>query len=117
MNTDKLLETIIDSAMDVKALDPITIDFCGKSSVAEYLFICHGTSNTHIKGIVANIEKNLKAAKILPLGVEGRSEGLWVLMDYNAVLVHVFIEEFREFYNLEELYSEYKITHLKPENE
>lgn len=106
METKELLENIQKIASDIKALEPVVIDLEGKSSIAEFLFICHGTSTAHIQGIAENIELGLKKDDLYPLGVEGRSEATWILMDYNSVLVHIFLEETRSDYSLEDLYKD-----------
>jgi len=105
MDTKRLLNEIIHSASDVKALDLVEMDVEGKSSVADFIVICHGTSTAHVKGISTKIEMNLKKHKLLPLGVEGYDTGEWILMDYNSVIVHIFLEEIRGNYQLEELYN------------
>ncbi len=78
-------------------------DFC---SFADYFIICSGGSRRHVLALAQYIEEALAQAKIKPLGVEGLSEGQWVLMDYNAVVIHIFLEPLREFYNLEGLWVE-----------
>lgn len=106
METTDLLLTIKDAALDIKALDLVTFDLEGKSSLTEFIVICHGTSTAHTKGIADNIGYSLKKKKQLPLGVEGAENGEWILMDYNAVIVHIFLEESRERYQIEELFQQ-----------
>ena len=107
MENEVLLKTIVNAAADIKPVDPVVIDLENTSPFTDYIFVCHGTSSVHVKGIMENIEKELKKCKVLPIGVEGRSEGIWVLMDYNSVLVHLFTEEFRDHYDIEGLYSNF----------
>lgn len=109
MSTEKLLREITRAALDVKALDLVEIDVEGRSSVAEFIVICHGTSTAHTQGIANKIYMNVKKnQQELPLGVEGEENGEWILMDYNSVIVHVFLEEVRGEYQLEELFREPK---------
>ena len=106
MHTTDLLHTIKNAALDIKALDLITFDLEGKSSLTEFVIICHGTSTAHTKGIADNITYTLKKKKQLPLGVEGAENGEWILMDYNAVIVHIFLEETRKHYQIEDLFQQ-----------
>lgn len=106
MDTQELLSEIKQSVEDIKGLDISVLDVKEKSSYADYLVICHGTSTAHAKGISEKVEMNLKKKhRQLPLGVEGFNEGSWILMDYNAVIVHIFEESVREDYQLEELFT------------
>ena len=106
MDTDKLLAKIKDIISDIKGLDIIDLDLQGRSSISEFLVVCSGTSTAHTQGISDNIHLQLKKeGGILPLGIEGYNEGRWILMDYNAVIVHIFIESIREDYSIEKLYE------------
>ncbi len=105
METKRLLNEIIRSATDLKALDIVDIDVEGRSSLAEFVVICHGTSTAHAKGIADRIDQNLKKNKILPLRTEGYEVGEWILIDYNSIIVHVFLEEVRHRYSLEEIFD------------
>ncbi len=76
------------------------------SSIADYFIVCSGSSDRQVQAIAASIEEVLKKAKKLPLGVEGDRVGKWVLIDYGDVVIHVFYEPVRAFYNLEQLWSD-----------
>jgi ribosome-associated protein len=78
-------------------------EFC---SFAEYFIICSGGSRRHVLALAQHLEEALSRAGLKPLGVEGLDEGQWVLLDYNIMLIHIFLEPLREFYNLEDLWSE-----------
>ena len=82
----------------------------GKSSLADYILICHGTSTTHVRGIADRISLDLKKEGLLPLGVEGYESGEWILLDYNTAVIHVFLEENRGFFDLEEVYKDFETT-------
>lgn len=77
--------------------------FC---SFADFFILCSGGSHRHVTALAQNVEEALAQAGVKPLGVEGLEEGHWVLMDYNTLVIHIFIQERREFYNLEDLWSE-----------
>ena len=89
-----------------KALDIVVLDVSGYSSFSDCFVICTGKSSRQVQGIADNLETSLKEQGIRPLGVEGMREGHWVLMDYGDVIIHVFYEPVRYFYDLESLWSE-----------
>lgn len=104
-----LARAIVDAAKDLKALDVVTLDLRGISSVADYLVIASGTSNRHVQAIADRTEEALKKTiKKNPQGIEGHHEGRWILLDYGDVVFHVFQEEVRAFYRLEHLWHDAK---------
>ena len=107
METTDLLSTITEAAEDIKALDMVTFDLEGKSSLTDFVVICHGTSTAHTKGIADKIVYTLKRKELLPLGIEGVENGEWILMDYNSVIVHIFLHEMRERYQIEDLFQDF----------
>ena len=74
--------------------------------IADYFVICHGSSSTHIKALVDEVDKALSEAGEPPIRREGLRSDIWVLMDFGSVIVHVFTDEARKFYNLERLWSD-----------
>lgn len=97
---------IAKAALEYKALELVVLELGRHSSFADYFVICSGKSSRQVQGIADNLETRLKGLGLLPLGVEGRNEGHWVLMDYGDVIVHVFYEPVRALYDLESLWSE-----------
>ena len=93
-------------AMDKKAVDLVVLDVQEQSSFTSYFMICSGTSDRHVQAIAAHLEASCKQAGMLPLGVEGAREGRWVLLDCADVVIHVFHEPVREFYDLERLWTD-----------
>lgn len=104
MDTERCLEIVSNAISDTKGLEPVAIDIRERSSYADYMVICHGTSTAHARGISDKVEMAMKRCKVLPLGIEGYGESQWILLDYNTVVVHIFLEETRASYRLEELY-------------
>ncbi len=100
-----LLEQIIKVLEDKKAIDIKKVDIKDKTTIADYFIIASGTSSTHIKALADNIEENLKKQGIKPVKIEGYNSGTWILMDYSDIIVHIFTEEEREHYNLEDLWE------------
>ena len=94
----------VGAALDKKALDPLVLDLRGLSSVAEYFVIVTGSSDRHVQAVAENMIQAYKAIGIKSLGVEGYREGKWVLLDYGEVVVHVFLEPVREYYDIEKLW-------------
>ena len=95
----KALET--KKARDVKILKTAE-----QTVLADYFVICNGTSSTHIKALVDEVDKELSEAGEPPIRREGLRSDIWVLMDFGCVIVHVFTDEARKFYNLERLWSD-----------
>ncbi len=96
----------INAALEKKAKDLVILNVREISAFADYFIICSGTSDRQVRAIAAAIQENLKTADILPLGVEGEAAGQWVLMDYDDVIIHIFLAPVRTFYDLERLWSE-----------
>ena len=78
------------------------------TTLAEYFVLCTGTSNTQTKALADAVEEALSNAGEEPHHIEGHRDGTWVLMDYSVVVVHIFTEEAREFYDLERLWKDAK---------
>jgi ribosome-associated protein len=107
VNTDVLLANIIKGIEEVKGR---AID----TAVCDYFIICNGSSNTQVNAIVNSIQKLVsKELKDKPWHVEGTDNAEWVLMDYVNIVVHVFQKQIREFYNIEGLWGDAKITTIQ----
>ena len=76
------------------------------SSLTSYLVLCSGTSNTQIRSLAGEVEYTMSLCGVPALNIEGYNEGLWVVIDYGPVMVHVFGRDTRDFYKLEKLYGE-----------
>lgn len=83
-------------------------------SFADYFIICSGAAKRQVLALAEHLQEELAKVRVKPLGVEGMQEGLWVLMDYNTVVVHIFFQELRGFYDLEGLWSNAPKTYLTP---
>ncbi|NOY68308.1 MAG: ribosome silencing factor [Deltaproteobacteria bacterium] len=101
-----LLEPYVRAALGRKAGDMVILDLHGICDVADAFVICSGRSNRQVSAIAEHIEKQLKTCGIRPLGIEGAREGQWALLDYGEVIIHVFYEPVRQFYDLEGLWSD-----------
>jgi ribosome-associated protein len=103
---DASLEPFIKAVLGRKAVDVVALDVRDLTSIADVFIICSGRSTRQVSAIADHIEHELRGEKMRPLSVEGASEGQWVLMDYGSVIIHVFLESVREFYDLEGLWSD-----------
>ncbi|EPR70105.1 Ribosomal silencing factor RsfA (former Iojap) [Winogradskyella psychrotolerans RS-3] len=113
--TDQLITSIIGGIEDVKGKEITLLDLREiENTVCDYFIICEGTSNTQVNAIVGSIQKQVsKTLKDKPWHVEGTENAEWVLMDYVNVVVHVFQKHIREYYDIEELWGDAKITQIE----
>jgi ribosome-associated protein len=112
LSVEKKRELIIEAIQEKKGHQILSIDLSlVENAICECFIICHGESNTQVGAISDSIERKLKEeAGIRAHHVEGLQNSQWVLMDYFDILVHVFLEEYRSFYALEDLWADGKVT-------
>lgn len=110
-----LKDAIIKGLQELKGENIVVIDLSNlENTVCQSFIICTGNSNTHVNGLTGAVEKIVKELlKEKPWHIEGAENAEWVLMDYVDTVVHIFQPETREFYNLEELWADGKITQVK----
>jgi ribosome-associated protein len=111
-SADELIALILHGIEEVKGLDINILDLREiDNTVCDYFVLCNGTSNTHVNAIVNSIQKTVsKAIQDKPWHVEGSENAEWVLMDYVNVVIHVFQKHAREFYDIEGLWGDAKVT-------
>jgi len=111
-SADELIALILEGIEEVKGVDINLLDLREiENTVCDYFIICNGTSNTHVNAIVSSIQKTVsKAIQDKPWHIEGSENAEWVLMDYVNVVVHVFQKHVREFYDIEGLWGDAKVT-------
>ena len=102
------LDPYVNAVLGKKAVGMVVLDVRGLTSVADAFIICSGRSNRQVLAIADHIKHELKNQRISPLSVEGTQEGHWVLLDYGHVIIHVFYDPVRAFYNLEGLWVDAK---------
>lgn len=115
MESSDMARLAVGAGMDKKALDPAALDLRGLSSIAEYFVIMTGTSDKHVQAVSGNIKDAFKKLGFTLLGEEGFKEGKWVLLDYGEVVVHVFLEAVREYYDIERLWIDAPLLDLETE--
>jgi len=103
---ESIKKLVIEALEDMKAVGMVVLDVREKSNVTDYMVIVSGTSNRHLKAMANNVVVEAKKAGITPLGVEGEDQAEWVLVDMGDVVVHIMLQDTRDFYQLEKLWSE-----------
>ncbi len=92
-------------ALEKKAQDLALLEVGELTTIADYFIICSGRSDRHVQSISEGIKEDGRAAGLRPLSSEGVARGQWVLMDFSDVLVHIFYEPVRRFYDLDGLWA------------
>ncbi len=105
MQSDQLLDFVVDKIDDMKGRDIIRLDVRETSSITDYMVVCSGNSKRHVQSIAAHVEKEAKAKGLDVLGHEGQDVGEWVLVDLGDVILHVMQDQTRDFYQLEKLWG------------
>ncbi len=104
----ELAQICAQAALDTKAEDLVILDVRGLTTFTEYFLIMNGKSTRHVQALAETIEAKLRSKRIKASSAEGLHEGMWVLLDFDDVVVHIFYHEQRNFYDLEGLWSEGK---------
>ncbi|MFL3007089.1 MAG: ribosome silencing factor [Candidatus Neomarinimicrobiota bacterium] len=102
-SSQSLLKEIVQLAFEKKAQNLISLDLRGLSYLSDYFIICHGKSEPQVKAIVDNIRKG---TSFKPRHLEGYENKKWVLLDYFNIIVHVFDEEERDYYSIENIWAD-----------
>jgi ribosome-associated protein len=108
METLKKAQACAQFSDEKKAKDIVVLELMGLTDIADYFVLASGTSERHVKTIAEAVETGMKGIDVKPFSLEGYDEGRWVIIDYQNVIVHVFIESLRELYDLESLWIEAK---------
>lgn len=100
------LDVYAKAALGKKASRLVMLDVHDLSSITDVFLVCSGQSNRQVTAIADHIRVDLKKQGIRPLSIEGLTEGHWVVMDYGDVIIHVFYEPIRAFYDIEGLWAD-----------
>lgn len=106
MQPKQLQKLAMKALEDLKATDITPLDVRKKTTITDYMIICSGTSNRHIKSLANHVIMKAKLKGIVPIGVEGDNTNEWVLVDLGSVIIHIMLPAVRSFYNLEERWTE-----------
>lgn len=114
-DTKKLTDLVIEALQDVKGEEIMTLDLRDlDESVSDFFIVCHGNSNTQVAALSGAVYQKVKAELGLsPKTQEGKQAANWILLDYFDVVVHIFHKEARNYYQLEELWSDAKTIEYK----
>ena len=112
---DELIASILEGIEELKGQEVNLLDLRHiENTVCNYFIVCNGTSNTHVNAIVGSIKKTVsKTVGDKPWHVEGEDNAEWILMDYVNVVVHIFQKHIREYYDIEGLWGDAKVTEVK----
>jgi len=114
-NSGLTVQAVLKGMLEKQAKDPVVLDFSGLyHAVCDTFVICHGTSRTQVEAIADEVILEVKRSTgNQPWHREGFEQAEWILIDYSDVVVHIFQEHRRNFYNLEQLWGDAKITKVK----
>jgi len=105
MEQEKAISSIINWMEEKKAVHIKHIDVTGKTDFTDHLIICSGTADLHNKAIAENIIQNAKKNGMEIISTEGKNSSTWILVDFGDIIVHIFSQDKREYYKLEDLYT------------
>ncbi|MGF1547746.1 MAG: ribosome silencing factor [Thiotrichales bacterium] len=105
MELNQLKALVEDALAEMKAQDVKSIDVQGVTSITDVIYVATGTSTRHVKSVADRIVERAKDAGVMPLGTEGEQSMEWILVDLNDIVVHVMLQQTRDFYNLEKLWE------------
>jgi ribosome-associated protein len=113
----EIRDKVIEGIQNKRGRKIVSLDISKiENSISDYFIICHGTSNTHVDAIVESVIEKVKTdLKEKPYSKEGMENLTWVLLDYANVVVHIFQEEYRKFYNLEDLWADARTEYYEEE--
>ena len=104
MEQKQAIANIINWMEEKKAVQIQHIDVTGETDFTDHLIICSGTADLHNKAIAENIIQNAKESGMEILSTEGKNSSTWILVDFGDIIVHIFSQDKREYYKLEDLY-------------
>jgi len=110
---EKLLDTIAQAIFDKKGINILVLDVRSISTMTHYFVIAEGTSDRHVVALCDSITAALSDKEVSPFCIEGKDGGDWVVVDYDSVVVHLFLPDLRQKYNLEELWRQAEVVDVK----
>jgi len=105
LESEEKLQIVQDAMEELKAVDVQVLHVTDQTTVTDYMVVCSGTSNIHIRAIVDRVIERMKEHDVKGVRREGYNEARWVLLDFGDVVAHVFDPEDRQFYGLEEFWK------------
>ena len=105
MNNKELIDIVLQALDDVKAIDVVVFEVSKLTSISDYMIIASGKSKRQVAALADKVVESAKENGVKPLGIEGKTEGEWVLVDLGDIIVHIMYPETREYYQLEKLWG------------
>lgn len=112
ISPDALSDRVAQLMLEKSALDVSIMDLRGVTSMTDCFVLCTGSSNAQVKAIVDHVDDTLRGDGIKPHHIEGYEGRSWVILDYVNVVVHIFLPQQRDYYNLERLWADAKILQI-----
>ena len=106
MDSKQITKITVDALDDKKGVNIKVIDISEISILADYFIIAGGTNENQVKALADNVEEQLAKNELMPKQIEGYDNANWILMDYQDVIVHIFNEQDRLFFDLERIWSD-----------
>lgn len=106
MEVEKILSLAMEAAMAKKAVEPIVLGTTHLTPIFDYLLICSGQTRIQVRAIAEHLREELEKTGTVPLHSEGLKDGRWILLDYGWFVVHVMLQQERDFYQLERLWHD-----------
>ncbi|MFQ9515419.1 MAG: ribosome silencing factor [Eubacterium sp.] len=113
MESREMAKIAFNALEDKKGIDITVIDISNISVIADYFIIAGGNNENQVKALADNVEEEFAKAEISPKHMEGYNNANWILMDFNDIIVHVFNEDDRLFYDLERIWRDGQIVNVK----
>ncbi len=109
----EMVKTAYHALEDKKAFDIKILDIRSVSSIADYFVIADGTSRNQVQAMCNNVEEYMEKSGFQMKSAEGYSEGGWILLDYYDIIIHIFSDEARRFYNIERIWSDGAVVSIQ----
>lgn len=106
MQDNAIVQEIAQVIYDKKGRDIIALDVQGLTVICDYMVIATGRSASQVKALADEVDERMAQQGLDPRRTEGQNEGRWIIMDYGSILVHIFHQEDRAYYNLERLWED-----------
>ncbi len=113
MDSKQITKIAFDALEDKKGVNIKVIDISSISILADYFIIAGGTNENQVKALADNVEEKLAEVEITPKQIEGYDNANWILMDYQDVIIHIFNEQDRLFFDLERIWSDGQLVDAK----
>ena len=112
MTSETLAHLVAGAAEEKKAREVVVLDVRGKTTIADYFVICEGDTDRQIRAIADNIDECCRERGVRPLRTAGLRDASWACLDYDSVIVHIFLPGERSFYDLEGLWGPHATAHV-----